>query len=93
MVIKLQAPTNSFVGLQCPTAGGFRIESVESFLGHAHIEAFVYQLWPWRDIGWKLVETVDIHNVALEFGGLYRCQQEIMQQDAAYTHTEDACKI
>ena len=86
LVIKLQAAPDSFVSLQCPTPAGFRVTSVESFLGHAHIEAFVYQSWPWHERGWKLVEAVDIDNVALEFGGLNRCQHTTVPQDAKHAH-------
>lgn len=76
MVLKLHAATDGFAPLQCPTAIGFHIESVESFSGHAHIEAYEYQFWPWREVGWKLVEVVDMENTALEFGGNYRCQSQ-----------------
>lgn len=73
LVIEIEAPTDSFVPLLCPTSTGFKQESMHSFVGHAHIEAYTYQVWPVSQAGWQLIEAQDISNVALEFGGQYRC--------------------
>lgn len=90
LVVELQASTDGFVPLHCPTAKGFQIESVESFSGHARVEAYVYQLWPWKERGWKLVEVTEFGNAALEFGGSYRCQQDSGLLDEHHLCTADA---
>lgn len=86
MVIKLQAPTDSFVPIHCPTAEGFQIKSVESFSGHARVEAYVYQFWPWKKKGWKLVDINEFDDAALEFGGIYRCQQDMLTRSNECPH-------
>ncbi len=72
-MVNIDAAIDSFDALLCPTSTGFKEESMHSFAGQAHIEAYRYRLWPVTEIGWELIEAQDIPNVALEFGGQYRC--------------------
>lgn len=73
VVITIDADSDSFGDVACPTSSGFSNESMHSFAAEAHIQAYRYRLWPLRLLGWELVETQVIPNVALEFGGTFRC--------------------
>jgi len=73
LVITIKASADSFAALLCPTNTGFRNGSVHSFAAAAHIEAYTYHVWPFSHAGWQLIEAQDMSNVALEFGGQYRC--------------------
>ena len=73
LVITIKASADSFAALLCPTDTGFRNGSVHSFAAEAHVEAYMYHVWPLSHAGWQLIEAQDMSNVALEFGGQYRC--------------------
>lgn len=73
LVITIKASADSFAALLCPTNTGFRNGSVHSFAAEAHIEAYMYHMWPFSHAGWQLIEAQDMSNVGLEFGGQYRC--------------------
>ena len=73
LVITIRASVDSFAALLCPTDTGFRNGSVQSFAAKAHIEAYMYHVWPLSHAGWQLIEAQDMSIVALEFGGQYRC--------------------
>lgn len=73
LVITIKASADTFAALLCPTSTGFRKGSVHSFVAEAHIEAYMYHVWPLSHAGWQLIEAQDMSNVALEFGGQYRC--------------------
>ena len=73
LVVKIQADLQSFTDLICPTSTGFTKESKHSFVAKAHVAAYQYQFWPRSNLGWQLIDSQSIPNVALEFGGDYRC--------------------
>ncbi len=73
LVITIKASADTFAALLCPTNTGFRNGSVHSFVAEAHIEAYMYHVWPLSHAGWQLIEAQDMSSVALEFGGQYRC--------------------
>ena len=73
LLVSIEAAKQSFDGLLCPTSTGFRDESMHSFTGHAKVQAFRFRLWPILRMGWEVIEAQELSNVALEFGGQYRC--------------------
>jgi tocopherol cyclase len=76
LVIKVDAPTDSFIGLACPYANGHRpMYAFESFTGRTWIEAWE-RAYPWQR--WSLVEegpggltSEGEPCSALEFGGFF----------------------
>eukprot|EP00877_Chromochloris_zofingiensis_P002881 jgi/Chrzof1/12594/Cz07g00100.t1 len=80
VVLDITAPRESFCDLPCPLPDGFQIYSEESFQGVAHIR--ITETTPWteatRGTGSSGTSANRIssvfHNVALEFGGYFKCQ-------------------
>ncbi|KAI0088781.1 hypothetical protein BDY19DRAFT_945883 [Irpex rosettiformis] len=76
LAIKINAPTDSFMGISCPLPDGHRPNfAFESFSGRTIVSAWERR-WPWQT--WTMVEEGECgvaidgrRSSALEFGGTY----------------------
>ena len=74
LVIRVEAPVDSFMGVTCPLKDGHKQDfAFESFCGRTWIEAWQRQ-WPWER--WQCLEKTELGITpdgtscsALEFGG------------------------